>query len=127
MGCIIFNAYVNLCQALEPMERYGRAGIWNPYREPGCGFCMSRDFTSKMPYYQKTGHLLAKINTVRLQSSVVIKFLKLSASNVLLPKDVSMGVPRWKFCFFAHTVVDLCSAVLLKYQSSTNLSSAFYC
>lgn len=95
MGLIILKAYVNLCQALEDMERCGVGqGIWNPYGEPGCGFCMSRDFTSKMPYYQKTGQLLAKINTVRLQSTMVIKLLELSALHVLLLKDLTMNGSR---------------------------------
>lgn len=115
MNLIILNAYVSLCQALEDMERCGGAGIWNPYSKAGCGVCMSRDFTSKMPYYWKTGHFFDKINTVRLQSTVVIKFLKLSALYVLLLKDLSMKVPRWKFCFFACTVSDLCSTIVLKY------------
>lgn len=57
-----------------------------------------------MPYYQKTGHLLAKINIVRLQSTMVIKFLKLSVLHVLLLKDLSMKVLRWKFCFFLHAL-----------------------
>lgn len=57
MGLKIPNAYVNICQALEDMERCAGLSIWNLMWN--VGFACLEIFTSKMSYYQKTGHLLA--------------------------------------------------------------------
>lgn len=121
---IILNVYVNLHQASERMERCGVGGIRNSYSKPRGGFYMSRDFTNKMLYFQKTGHLLGKIHS-HTPKHCGRKSLK-TGSCVLLPKGVSMKVPRLKPRFSAHAVFDLHS-IVLSYWSSTNLASELHC
>lgn len=70
-----------------------------------CSFYTSRGFTSKMLYFQKVGHLLAKIHSHTPQHCSH-KTLK-TRSCVLLPKGVSMEVSRLKLCFSAHIVFGL--------------------